>query len=191
MTLSQSVKSCFQKYFVFSGRVARSEFWKFVLFIFIVLILATIVHSVIFGPTVTYEYRADLEGNPIGDPIGINKRYHDGIFGDLFLLACLFPWLAVTWRRMHDAGKPGFLPFATLITWIVAGFLFFISVLGMEEFSSQMSATGHVRIENAGIGGLLLFVGFFAVIGLNLFWLTRPSQPGPNKYGPNPNEVHQ
>ena len=44
----------------------------------------------------------------------------------------------------------------------------------------------------AGAGGIIVA---FAVLVLAispllvLWWLTRPSQPGPNEYGPNPHEV--
>ncbi|MEM6622033.1 MAG: DUF805 domain-containing protein [Pseudomonadota bacterium] len=37
MTLGQSIKTCFRKYFVFSGRATRSEFWWFMLFVNIIV----------------------------------------------------------------------------------------------------------------------------------------------------------
>ncbi len=36
MTFQQSVVTCLKKYFVFSGRASRSEFWWFQLFVFLI-----------------------------------------------------------------------------------------------------------------------------------------------------------
>ena len=41
---------------------------------------------------------------------------------------------------------------------------------------------------------LIIGIGLFVVIlspFIVLWWLTRPSQPGQNEYGPNPHEVPQ
>ena len=32
MTFTESIKTCFSKYFTFAGRASRSEFWYFMLF---------------------------------------------------------------------------------------------------------------------------------------------------------------
>ena len=45
MDFQTSIKICFNKYAVFSGRASRSEFWWFALFCLIVVIVAAIFDS--------------------------------------------------------------------------------------------------------------------------------------------------
>jgi uncharacterized membrane protein YhaH (DUF805 family) len=42
MTFTESIKTCFNKYADFNGRAKRSEFWWWVLFVFLVSIAANI-----------------------------------------------------------------------------------------------------------------------------------------------------
>ncbi|NRB01444.1 MAG: DUF805 domain-containing protein, partial [Rhodobacteraceae bacterium] len=65
MTFQKSIRTCFSKYVTFSGRASRSEYWWFMLFLLLGSIAATIVNSVIFGPTVegTLQVRIDGDGN--------------------------------------------------------------------------------------------------------------------------------
>ena len=43
MDFQTSIKTCFNKYAVFSGRASRSEFWWFALFILIISIIGAII----------------------------------------------------------------------------------------------------------------------------------------------------
>ena len=47
MTLFEAVKVCYGKYVTFSGRATRSEFWKFIVFMFLVLVALVIINSVL------------------------------------------------------------------------------------------------------------------------------------------------
>ncbi len=75
-----------KKYFIFTGRARRSEYWNFVLFNFLNSVLASFMDQT-FGTI-------DVE-NGIGY---INLTYS---------LAVLIPGVAVAIRRMHDVGKSG------------------------------------------------------------------------------------
>jgi len=83
-----------KNYAVFSGRASRKEYWMFVLFNIIFLIVAVILDNV-FGTA--------IEG------IGY------GLFYILYSLAILVPALAVMVRRLHDIGKSGWFVFISLI----------------------------------------------------------------------------
>ena len=76
-------------------------------------------------------------------------------------LVLFLPSLAAAWRRLHDTGRSGL--FVLLPTLVGGAFLV---------------------IPNYVVA-LVLIVSTL----LLLFWLTRPSQPGTNDYGPNPHEV--
>lgn len=85
MNFQTSIKTCFEKYAVFSGRASRSEFWFFLLFGLIGGIIAMIIDSMILG------YSIEEDG-----PINL-----------IFNILILLPSLAVGSRRLHDIGRSG------------------------------------------------------------------------------------
>ena len=85
--MMEYVQTVFQKYFDFSGRARRSEYWYFALFTFIVGLILGVVDD-LFG--LTY---------------GINDE--QGALGTLFSLLTFFPSIAVGARRLHDTGRSG------------------------------------------------------------------------------------
>lgn len=166
-----AVTICMRKYVTFSGRATRSEFWYFFLFLGLVHVVLIIFNSVLYGPEITARYRLDEQGQPTGQPI-LTYRYSGGVFGNVFFFATLLPWLAVGWRRMHDSGRAGYLP------WLVV-------------FAAAGAIAGLIAIvQPEGPAGVVLII--FTLIGtvlLNLYWLTRPSDPVSNRYGSIPLEV--
>jgi len=81
-----------KNYAVFSGRTARKNFWMFVLINVIISILVNIVARV------THLY----------------------ILSSIYSLAVLIPAIAVSFRRMHDTGRPGwwtFIPIINIVYW--------------------------------------------------------------------------
>ena len=85
MSLASSIKICFSKYAVFSGRASRSEYWWFALFLFIAGIVTSIVDVMIMG------YSSENFG-----PINA-----------IFSVITFLPGLAVGARRLHDIDRSG------------------------------------------------------------------------------------
>ena len=85
MDFATSIKTCFSKYAVFSGRASRSEFWWFALFGFIGGIVTMVVDVMILG------YSSDSSG-----PTNI-----------IFSIVTFLPYLSVGARRLHDINKSG------------------------------------------------------------------------------------
>jgi len=83
-----------KQYADFSGRARRKEYWMFVLFNIIFVIVATILDNIL--------------GTTVGE-----LPY--GIFYFLYVLAIFIPGLAVTVRRLHDVGKSGWMYLIVLI----------------------------------------------------------------------------
>lgn len=79
MNFQQAIVSGFQNYVNFSGRAARSEFWYWALFVFLVNIAATLVDAAIDVP----------------------------LIGGLASLALFLPGIAVSVRRLHDLDRTG------------------------------------------------------------------------------------
>ena len=75
-----------QKYFCFSGRARRKEYWLFVLFNYIVGVVIGFVCGFLSGAT------------------GIAAFAYLGV---IYHLAVLLPGLGVGVRRLHDIGKSG------------------------------------------------------------------------------------
>ena len=86
------------KYANFSGRTRRREFWYFILW------------QAIFGLTIAA--LAILAQTLDGDIVAANVVR---VFGDLFALLTLIPTLAISVRRLHDTGKPGWLALLAFI----------------------------------------------------------------------------
>ena len=164
-----------RKALTFSGRASRSEFWWSAL-------LATCV-------AIALSYAA-YRLNPIRGTLFLNvdgKVHMSELPLDHPVLAWLLSaliWMAVaplvasSWRRMHDTGRLGWVGFAPLV---LAG------AIGYWLLHRNLAAFV------ASPGGLnpLLAPALVALCGLLLsaWWLTRPSDPGHNRYGPNPLEV--
>jgi uncharacterized membrane protein YhaH (DUF805 family) len=100
-----------KKYAVFTGRARRKEYWMFVLWNFIIAILAGIVFNL------------------------IGYIMHDWAIGmvvDLYYLAVLIPALAVLARRLHDTGRSAWWMLIGLIPLIGAIVLFVFAVLDSQ-----------------------------------------------------------
>ena len=85
MDFQTSIKTCFNKFAVFSGRASRSEFWFFVLFGILGGIIASIIDVMIL------DYPFEENG-----PINL-----------IFSVALIVPSLSVAARRLHDINKSG------------------------------------------------------------------------------------
>jgi uncharacterized membrane protein YhaH (DUF805 family) len=94
-----------KQYADFNGRARRKEYWMFLLFNIIFLILAAVIDNVAgltFGRDIPYGYLYVL-----------------------YALAVLIPGIAVAVRRLHDQGKSGWWYFIVLVP-IIGGIWFLI-----------------------------------------------------------------
>ena len=103
-----------RNYAVFTGRARRKEFWMFMLFNMIFILIVEIIGTIIFmvltsvGVDILYSYMVNMIIIPI------------------YLLAIFIPSLAVSVRRLHDLGKSGWYMLLPLIP--IVGF-FWLMVL--------------------------------------------------------------
>jgi uncharacterized membrane protein YhaH (DUF805 family) len=118
--------NAFKKYFEFSGRARRKEFWMFLLFHYIFIFLTVFLVFSLTGDL----YESD-ETNYVFVTIICT-----------YLLLSFIPSLAITVRRLHDSGKSGW--------WLLLN--------------------------------LIPYIGWFVILIFTCF----DSNPGENKWGPNP-----
>ena len=96
MSFIDSVKSGFVRYFEFENRSSRSEYWWWMLFVWLTSLLLTVINSALFGPTVVESNTGELL-----------IMYDAGVPGLVFSLFVLIPSLALNCRRLHDIDKSG------------------------------------------------------------------------------------
>jgi uncharacterized membrane protein YhaH (DUF805 family) len=100
----------YRRYFAFSGRSRRKEYWMYALF----YILVFAVLNVIFGTN-------DIVSTPTGFGYASRLVGGGGIIGGLFALASFIPSLAVSVRRLHDQERSGWMLLLVLIP-LLGGF---------------------------------------------------------------------
>ncbi|MGN0908073.1 MAG: DUF805 domain-containing protein [Succinivibrio sp.] len=141
-------------YWDFKGRAARPEFWLFMLFALASTALIGIA-SAIFEPLSLIE--------------------------DLWSLFLAVPCLAVTARRLHDAGRS----ILVLVLWIAcaaAAWLFLSRSLILAIYNPGAGMWRLLDDPNfaAGLGFL---ASSLVLLALMVVLLALPSRPGRNKYG--------
>src|SRR5580765_35767 len=87
MGFREAIVTGLSNYFTFRGRASRSEYWYFVLFVFICALLAALVDRAIGRP----------------------------VFQILVTLATFIPNVSVLVRRLHDTGRSGWFYWIALI----------------------------------------------------------------------------
>jgi uncharacterized membrane protein YhaH (DUF805 family) len=85
MGFKHAISYCFRNYVGFKGRAARSEYWYWTLFVYLLLIVCWLIDMTVFGFNTT----------------GVNPMTV------LATLATLLPTLAVSARRLHDIDRSG------------------------------------------------------------------------------------
>jgi uncharacterized membrane protein YhaH (DUF805 family) len=148
---AEAIAVCMSKYFTFSGRASRSEFWYFALFQFLVGIAMVIVDVRYFG--------ADL------------TRDESGPASSVASLLLFFPFLAVSWRRLHDIGRSG---------WWIGGF--WLASIGVVVMLVATMSSGTGVVQAAGMAVALGVGALIYSILLLVFMCTR-GDPGPNRFG--------
>ena len=99
MDFGQAIASGFQGYVRFAGRSSRSEYWFWVLFVLIAAGIAGVLDAFLFPGSVKV-----------------------GLIRLIWTLAVILPGIAVSVRRLHDIGKPGWwylLVLIPIIGWII------------------------------------------------------------------------
>ncbi len=118
-------QSAMRKYFQFSGRGPRREYWMFTLIYFIIYVIASVLDGFIFGfnfQSTENSFSAVSEG-----PISL-----------VVMLGHLIPGFSVTARRLHDTGRSAW--------WILIVLVPLIGILVLLYFmvkSSDPDANEH------------------------------------------------
>ena len=159
MGFGEAIKICFSKYFTFSGRARRSEYWWFYLFTILLSIVAGIFDGMLgFGSE-------DL-----------------GILGTIATLITIIPSLSAQVRRLHDTGRSGWWIGGALIAVII----FVLGIVGAAGISG-LDGTGADAFGGPVGIFMVIFIIAFIIYGIAmLVFMCQDSHEGDNKYGPSP-----
>jgi len=159
------------KFASFTGRASRSEFWWFFLLMMAMGTVCLLLDSLLFP-----RRRGPFE--PFGSLASENYLLW------IFTLIALVPILAAAWRRLHDSGRAAW--WLLLQPVVMFGLLFLANESGPYLYGT---------IDGDPFDGFyqsVVSITFYAALLSPLIvplLLSLPSQPGPNKYGPNLHEV--
>ena len=132
MNFSTAVRTCFRKYFDFTGRAQRSEFWFFVLFGWLAGLVLSFVDAVMFGTIVTAP--------------GSFYAYTDRpVLSGLLGMILFFPGLAVAVRRLHDTDRSGW--------WLLIVMIPMIGAILLIVWFASRGTEGENRFGPDPLGG--------------------------------------
>ena len=125
MSFAESVETCFRKYADFSGQASRSEFWWFVLFQFMIGLVAGIANQILFG----------APQFPIQTLVSL------GMF---------LPGLAVGARRLHDINKSGWWQLLWLGFFLIIPMIYIIVLHARKSAESNKVYRLHITCKSCG-----------------------------------------
>jgi len=173
-----------RNYFKFSGRLSRREYWGFFALILVALMAATIVNTLLFGPTETLEFVTEksFTTSDVSHFVQRNISYESGILGLIIWGLVAFPLFGSTLRRLRDAGAT---VFSALCLWTVALVLWVTStVIYAEAFLAGVATLLDMPglpisadVAPMAAEAILVLVATTAFTILwTLFWLLNPSE---------------
>lgn len=188
-SLAEAVRRAFAKAFVFTGRAARAEFWKFVLFSVLVNLVLIVIWSMIFGASVTTLQTTAPDGSAGASFTQVS--YSSGWLGTVFNLICLIPALSLAWRRLHDRDHGGWWILMPYVIAIGVAFVMAVMTVGIGPIWSSLTGGGSAQYYyQIGAGwAFLLVLAMFAPSIYVFVQLVSSGTPGVNRFGPPPYEV--
>lgn len=163
-----AVKTCFKKFFNFKGRARRSEYWWFMLFVFIVS--AVFNYGGLLVPALSF-------------------------VGLLCSLVLFIPQYAAMTRRLHDTGRSGWWVLIIFILAVICGMAlsYILAPLGSQMLEvtdtfEQAEMMANAIQSNGAAATVMMGCGLVAgIMGLIVFIFTLlDSKWETNKYGPSP-----
>jgi uncharacterized membrane protein YhaH (DUF805 family) len=110
-----------RRYAEFSGRSRPKEYWMFVLFVAVTMLVLTFVDSALGLGGTSERY---LSRGPMGFAMGFSNS--GGLLTALFALGVLVPSIAVGVRRLHDTDRSGW--------WLLIGLVPLIGTIVLLVF---------------------------------------------------------
>ena len=159
----------------FDGRARRSEFWWFMLFGMLAVLVSISLDSALSTPRLGVLPDNGLPEN-YKQSLFYTFRISNYMIESIVGLLLFIPLFSVFVRRLHDVGLPGY--------WAVV--YYGLGFLSGPTVGTMMKMVEADAVEGAS-GTMLLFgmLNLAAFVAFVIF-MTRDSDKGPNQYGPSP-----
>lgn len=169
----QAFKNFWKNYANFKGRARRSEYWWMMLWhlIFSLPLIFVVFIGTIFLGLGAAENTDDASAGLL--VIGLLLFFIAGIYGLIYFLATLVPYLSLLVRRFHDAGRGTVLPMIIFIISVVLSI--FIQVYG--NLSGPDLTLDYIIVLMI-VSVISLAMGVYTIVIACL-----DSKKGRNKYG--------
>ncbi len=119
MSFTDAVRTVLSKYATFQGRAVRSEFWFFVLFVFLLFTILAVIEGAVLAPALGFS----VFDPDAGQPLSLVAS-----------LGLLLPNIAVAVRRLHDIDRSGW--------WLLIGFVPILGFLVLLYWYIQPGTQG-------------------------------------------------
>lgn len=139
MSFAEAIKSCFTKYAEFRGRASRPEFWWFVLFYYLVILVPLVPWIAIDASSVNQA--------SFGEPASSTALGVFGVLVGVAFLALLIPYLAAGVRRLHDTGKSGWWWLISLVPFGSIVLIVFLAIEGNPGWNQYGPPPGVDRVD--------------------------------------------
>ncbi|QIM15923.1 DUF805 domain-containing protein [Leucobacter insecticola] len=155
-TFPQAVRRFFKNYANFSGRASRSEYWWTYLFLSLLSIIPAVL---LFIAAIVLAVSAPSGGsgspsipaNDAGMGTGVFLLFTAGAVFLVLILGTIVPYLAISWRRLHDANFAGPMYFLSLIPSVGPIVLLVFMILSSNPEGVASTAT-NTRSTQGGPG---------------------------------------
>lgn len=139
-SLPQAISRLFRKYATFSGRASRAEYWW--------VALTNVVVYLTFGALALALGTASGTPASSGDGVYLGAGVAAGLVPlGLWLLATFIPGIAVTVRRLHDAGFSGWTILLNFIPWIGALLVTIFALLPPNPAGARFDSPAPISAE--------------------------------------------
>ena len=175
MDFAGAIKSGLVNWNKFSGTASKSEYWYFYLFTWILGQVVNLV-DLIVQPNLRSNAADGTEIPTLNQLIGMIP-----VPSLIVALVILVPQLAVTYRRIQDGGRPGWLAFLQLVPLALAGVMLATMFSSWNKILTNSDAGAALTILGLA---LLTLAAALAWLVLWLVWTLAPTKTAEqgNKY---------
>jgi uncharacterized membrane protein YhaH (DUF805 family) len=168
-SIGQAVVRFWKKYFVFSGRASRSEFWWWYLVSVGVSFVLNLVANLIFGMRIATR-------NGVSN-LDLRTLLPELLPGLIWGVAILIGSVTLGVRRLHDTNRSGWWYLLVVPTYVGLAF-YAVGLASIDLTRLSAGDAGGIAVGPLIIGAVLSLIGAVGGIILIVFWVLAPNPAG-------------
>ena len=176
--------------FNYKGRAGRREFWLFYLAYFVFYLCISWLDDYLSKPIVCdSDVISDSELLLSDISNHIMDSYSGFVFTSIYCLLMIFPFLAVSVRRLHDIGISALPVVIASFSYLIGTVSVFLFIFSLPNISLDTLNNMQTIDYKLFIYPFIVFVSYFCLFVTSIFLLVGmfiPGHAGNNHYGPAP-----